>query len=76
MDAFCIILLTSLFWISVMIVICVKAYGKGIDKGAELASREKLRHDQRRIGLMLSEMDGVDEGNGLVRCMSHGKTQQ
>lgn len=76
MDVFFVILLTSVIWIVIMIVACVKAYGNGMIKGANMHSHYLKQQAQATRDAMLSEMDGVDEGNGDIRRISHGEMVQ
>lgn len=76
MDVFFVILLTSVIWIVIMIVACVKAYGNGMIKGANMHSHYLKQQAQATRDAMLSEMDGVDEGNGDIRRISHGELVQ
>lgn len=76
MDVFFVILLTSVIWIVIMIVACVKAYGNGMIKGANMHSHYLIQQAQEKRDAMLSEMDGADEGNGDIRRISHGEMAQ
>jgi hypothetical protein len=76
MDVFFVILLTSVIWIVIMIVACVKAYGNGMIKGANMHSHYLKQQAQATRDAMLSEMDGVDERNGDIRRISHGELVQ
>jgi hypothetical protein len=76
MDVFFVIFLTSVIWIIIMIVACVKAYGNGMIKGANMHSHYLKQQAQEKRDAMLSEMDGVDEGNGDIRRISHGEMAQ
>lgn len=73
---FFVILLTSVIWIVIMIVACVKAYGNGMIKGANMHSHYLKQQAQATRDAMLSEMDGVDEGNGDIRRISHSELVQ
>ena len=76
MDVFFVIFLTSVIWIIIMIVACVKAYGNGMIKGANMHSHYLKQQAQATRDAMLSEMDGVDEGNGDISRISHGELVQ
>ena len=76
MDVFFVILLTSVIWMVIMIVACVKAYGNGMIKGANMHSNHLIHRAQAQRDAMLSEMDGADEGNGDIRRISHGEMAQ
>lgn len=76
MDVFFIIFLTSVIWIIIMAISCVKAYGNGIIKGAHMHSHYLKQQAQEKRDAMLSEMDGADEGNGDIRRISHGEMAQ
>ena len=76
MDVFFIVLLVSVIWMVIMIVACVKAYGNGMIKGANMHSNHLIRRAQAQRDAMLSEMDGVDEGNDAIHRISHGEMVQ
>lgn len=76
MDVFFVILLTSVIWMVIMIVACVKAYGNGMIRGAYMHSHYLKQQAQEKRDAMLSEMDGADEGNGDIRRISHGEMAQ
>lgn len=76
MDVFFTVILTSIIWMAITAVLCLKAYGKGMIKGAHLHSHYLKQQAQEKRDAMLSEMDGVDEGNGDIRRISHGEMAQ
>ena len=76
MDVFFFFFFTSVIWIIIMIVACVKAYGNGMIKGANMHSHYLKQQAQATRDAMLSEMDGVDEGNGDISRISHGELVQ
>ena len=59
-----------------MAISCVKAYGNGMIKGANMHSNHLIRRVQEQRNAMLSEMDGVDEGNDAIHRISHGEMVQ
>lgn len=71
-----IIIFTSVGWLVTFVILCIKAYSKGIDTGANMLSRHLKQRAQEQRNAMLSEMDGVDEGNGEIRRISHGELVQ
>ena len=71
-----IVFLTSAIWLVITAILCIKAYGRGIVKGAHMLSNHLICRAQEQRNAMLSEMDGVDEGNGEIRRISHGELVQ
>jgi cytochrome bd-type quinol oxidase subunit 2 len=76
MDAIVIIIFTSIGWLVTFVVLCIKAYSKGIDTGANMLSNHLKQRAQAQRDAMLSEMDGVDKGNGTFHRISHGELVQ
>ena len=76
MDAIVIIFFTSVVWLIILVALCIKAYGNGMIRGAYMHSHYLKQQAQEKRDAMLSEMDGADEGNGDIRCISHGEMAQ
>ena len=71
------IFITAAVCTAVAIPLLDYAYHKGILEGVRLKEMQVERANGKSVyDALLSEYDGVDEGNGDIRRMSHGEIVQ
>lgn len=71
------IFITSAVCTAVAIPLLDYAYHKGILEGVRLKEMQVERANGKSVyDALLSEYDGVDDGNGDIRRMSHGEIVQ